>query len=389
VGLYAGFTATGVGAAVPGALLPLLLHRWDLGDARGGALLFCFFLANTAGALLSRGTMNRTLAGGALLTAVGALWLAWAGHVWGYAAMALYGLGLGIAMTATSLLISRRFPEERRVEMMRLNLLWAAGAAAAPWLVLGGRTLKMLNAARPLHVLEGLAAFFAALAVWTWCMEADGAQAPVSAVLPRDETVGLTADNDAHRRQWKRWALLAIPLPLLVMTFCATGIEAATGGWLAAYAQRVQHVASITIGAATAFWAGSLSSRLLHSARWMERLSARVVLVSSTALVVLGLALLVAWPAGWIAVAAAFCAGFGTGPVYPLLLALVLRVRETRGIFVLAGCGAAALPLLTGATSAWTRSLAAGLMVPLAAGTLLAMLSWWVAFQERSGARSG
>ena len=43
IGLYLGFAATGVGVALPGALLPLLLRRWSLSDARGGLLLFCFF----------------------------------------------------------------------------------------------------------------------------------------------------------------------------------------------------------------------------------------------------------------------------------------------------------------------------------------------------------
>jgi fucose permease len=75
-------------------------------------------------------------------------------------------------------------------------------------------------------------------------------------------------------------------------------------------------------------------------------------------------------------VVAALAVGFGAGPVYPLLLAMVLRKRETRGIFVLAGCGAAALPLMTGAVSGWAHSLAAGLGVPLAAAVVMMGLGW-------------
>ena len=168
-GLYLGFAATGVSVALPGALLPLLLRRWSLGDARGGLLLFCFFLATTTGALVSRGRMNRSIARGALLTSAGAVWLGFASRGWGFVAIVVYGLGLGIAMTSTSLLVSRQFPEERRVEMMRLNLLWAAGACAGPWLALGGQALEAgAHAVRPLHVLLGLAAFFAAFALWVW-----------------------------------------------------------------------------------------------------------------------------------------------------------------------------------------------------------------------------
>lgn len=386
LGLYAGFAATGVGVAMPGALLPLLLRRWNLGDTRGGVLLFCFFLASTAGALLSRGVMNRSVARGALFTAAGAVWLAMASRGWGFAAMSVYGFGLGVAMTSTSLLVSRRFAAECRVEMMRLNLLWAAGACLGPWMVLGGRTLRSGGSTRPVHALLGLAGFFAAWTVWMWFAERD--TAPQPATEPCDAAdaagagglapAGLAAggmDAGALAEESRRWALLAVPVPLMVLVFCATGTENATGGWLAAYAQRLGATAGTTIGAATAFWAGVLASRMVHSVRAMERVNERVVLRGTIILMALGLAVLVAWPGGAGSVAAALLVGFGAGPVYPLLLAMVLRERETRGVFVLAGAGASAMPLLTGAVSGWTHSLTAGLTVPLAAAGLMTALA--------------
>jgi fucose permease len=362
-GLYLGFAATGVGVALPGALLPLLLRRWSLGDARGGLLLFCFFLATTTGALLSQGRMNRSIARGAVLTSAGAAWLGFASRDWGFAAIVVYGLGLGIAMTSTSLLVSRRFPEERRVEMMRLNLLWAAGACLGPWLALGGQTLKAgVNPVRPFHVLLGLAAFFAAFALWVWlALE----WLPVVTHEPsNDATPAVPHRNSAH-----------IPLILFILVFCATGIESATGGWLAAYAQRLGATSKTTIGAATAFWAGLLSSRLINSLRISARLSERLVLPMSAALAAAGLAILVAWPGAAASVVAALMVGLGAGPVYPLLLAIVLRQRETRGVFVLAGVGASALPLATGAVSGWVHSLSAGLCVPLATAAMMTVLS--------------
>jgi MFS transporter, FHS family, glucose/mannose:H+ symporter len=362
-GLYLGFAATGVGVALPGALLPLLLRRWSLGDARGGLLLFCFFLATTAGALVSRGQMNRSIARGALLTSAGALWLGFASRDWGFGAMAVYGLGLGIAMTSTSLFVSRRFPEERRVEMMRLNLLWAAGACAGPWLALGGRALEAgTYAVRPLHILLGLAGFFAAFALWVWlALDSLSPDAPE----PPPESSAASA----------RWPLARIPIVLLILVFCATGIESSTGGWLATYAQRLGETARTTIGAATAFWVGLLSSRLINSLRVTTRLSERVVLPTSAGIAAIGLAILVAWPGAAASVFAALMVGLGAGPVYPLLLSIVLRQRETRGVFVLAGVGASALPLATGALSGWMHSLSAGLCVPLAAAAMMTVLS--------------
>jgi fucose permease len=363
IGLYVGFAATGVGIALPGALLPLLLRRWSLGDARGGLLLFCFFLATTAGALLSRGRMNRSIARGALLTAAGAAWLGLTSRNGGFGAMVVYGLGLGMAMTSTSLLVSRQFPEERRVEMMRLNLLWAAGACAGPWLALGGHALKAgAHAVRPLHVLLGLAALFAAFALWAW--------------LALESSASDTADPSGNSAPMvTRWPLAQIPLVLLILVFCATGIESSTGGWLAAYTQRLGETAKTTIGAATAFWVGLLASRLVNSLRVSARLSERIVLPLSAGLIAAGLAILVAWPSSAANVIAALVVGFGAGPIYPLLLSIVLRHRESRGIFVLAGVGASALPLATGALSASTHSLSAGLCVPLAAASMMTVLS--------------
>lgn len=362
-GIYAGFIATGISVALPGALLPLLLRRWNLGDARGGLLLFCFFLASTTGALLSRGVMNRSVARGSALAAVGAAWLGLANRDWAFAAMAVYGLGLGIAMTSTSLLVSRRWPAERRTEMMRLNLLWATGACAGPWLGLGGHSLRFaMSTSRPLHVLASLALFFAAWAIFMW-MSGDARDV--------DEFV---ASETARSSSGTRWVMLTLPLPLLVILFGATGVEASTGGWLAAYTQRIGETAQTTIGAATAFWAGLLSARFVHSLRAAQRVRERWVLAGSATLMSAGLVVLIAGPAGVWSIVAAFAVGFGTGPMYPLALTIALRRCESLGGFVLAGCGSALLPLFTGAVSARVQSLAAGLGVPLAAACVMVLL---------------
>lgn len=361
IGLYVGFAATGVSLALPGALLPLLMDRWGLGDARGGLLLFCFFLATMSGALLSRGRMNRSIARGALLTAAGALWLGLASRDGAFAAIVVFGLGLGIAMTSTSLLISRRYPDERRVEMMRLNLLWAVGACAGPWLAVGGHALADARySSRPFHTLAGIAIFFAVWAAWVWFTADD--------VPPRTDAADVT--HEIRQR-----GLRYVPLALLILIFCSTGIEAATGGWLTAYAQRLGEGARTTIGAATAFWAGLLASRVVYSVRVSERVSESVVVPVSTALASAGLFLLIARPGGVGSVVAALMVGFGVGPVYPLLLSIVLRRSESPAVFVIPGIGSAALPLATGALSSSVHSLGAGLCVPLAAAAMMTVLS--------------
>ena len=69
--LYLGFAATGVGVALPGAILPTLLLRWHLGDEGAGRLFFLAFLGSSLGALLTR-SLRLTLAAGSFITALAA-----------------------------------------------------------------------------------------------------------------------------------------------------------------------------------------------------------------------------------------------------------------------------------------------------------------------------
>jgi fucose permease len=267
-------------------------------------------------------------------------------------------------MTSISLLLSQRFPERRRLELTRLNLVWAIGAALGPWVALrstrGAATTREAAVLHGQHVLLGVAIFFALAAVWSVVMEENrsvSAAAHAAPVSKRD--VG----NGA-----------GVPWPLLVLIFGATGVEAAAGGWLTSYAQRAGDSLGITIGAATFLWLGSLVSRVVHSTKWASRLPERAVLGSSMAAMTAALALLLAWPAGIVTMVAAALLGLAAGPVYPLVIAAALRHRENSTVFAVAGVGASILPLMTGALSNWTHSLRAGLGVPLLAAAVMAVL---------------
>jgi MFS transporter, FHS family, glucose/mannose:H+ symporter len=361
--LYVGFIATGVALTIPGALLPLLLVRWSMNDARGGLLLFSFYAVGTFGSYYARGRMNWSVARGAVLTVLGAICLGWAGRWTAYGAIALYGLGLSLTMTSISLLLSQRFPEQRRLELTRLNLVWAIGAALGPWVALrstrGAATTQASAVSHAQHVLIGVAIFFAVAAVWSVVMEASpSVSMPVhAAVTKRDGGKGP-----------------GVPWPLLVLIFGATGVDAAAGGWLTSYAQRAGDSLGITIGAATFLWLGALVSRIVHSTKWASQLPERGVLGSSMVAMTAALALLLAWPAGVVTMVAAAVLGLAAGPVYPLVIAASLRYRENSTVFAVAGVGASVLPLLTGALSNWTHSLRAGLGVPLLAAAVMAVL---------------
>jgi FHS family glucose/mannose:H+ symporter-like MFS transporter len=354
--IYAGFTATGISLALPGALMPWLLAHWSLKDSQAGLLLFLFFLGSTGGAFLSRGVLTRSVARGAACTAIGAAWLPLATRETAYVAIFLYGLGLGITMTSISLLQARRFVADCAAEMTRLNLLWAIGACAGPWLVLNKGAFDSAHAT---YVLFFLAAAFALFAALVAIFEEAPPQ-PSPAASPTT-------------RSW----LIAAPIPLLLLVFCITGVEASSGGWLAAYTQRTGHSLNAIIGAPTCFWAGLLLSRLLHSSSRVSRASQHFLLTWNLLAMAVALAALILLQAAPIMLTAAFIIGFAAGPMYPLLLALVLEHDNSPTVFVLAGLGSAAIPFLTGALSTAANSLRAGLLVPaiaatamLAAGTL-------------------
>ena len=149
-------------------------------------------------------------------------------------------------------------------------------------------------------------------------------------------------------------------------------MDAAASGWLTSYAQRAGDSLGITIGAATFLWVGALVSRVVHSTGWAARLPERSVLGTSMVAMSGALALLIAWPQGVVTMVAAAVLGLAAGPVYPLVVAAVLRHRENSTVFAIAGVGASTLPLLTGAVSTWAHSLRAGLGIPLLAA--LAMM---------------
>jgi FHS family glucose/mannose:H+ symporter-like MFS transporter len=353
LGVYAEFAATGVGLTLPGALLPGMLHRWGWSDAAGGWLLFAFFVGCTGGALISRGRMTRSVARGCGLTALGAWGLALVGPQAAFAAMGVFGLGLGVAMTSASLLMSRRFPADRRSEMTRLNLLWSLGAVAGPVVGLGWRRAAVLSVAHEHRVWLGLGGVFAAFALWFLLMEEEPASGRV-------ESAGLRAP------------VASLGVALMVLVFCQTGVEAATGGWMATYAARVDRGAHAVVGAATCLWLGSLVSRAVFSTRRAERVSERSLLTWNMLLMAAGLAVVLVWQQSWATMAGAAVVGFAAGPVYPLLLAMVLRRREVPWIFAWAGLGSAVVPMVTGQVSSAAGSLRAGLGVPLGLAMMMA-----------------
>jgi fucose permease len=341
-------------------MLPLLLAYWHLSDAQAGILFFLFFIGSTFGAVLSRGSLPKSIARGCLAVVVGAALLAVASRSVAFLAIAVYGLGLGIVMTSSSLLQSRRYESERAAQLARLNLMWAIGACLGPSLVLRGATAWGTPA-----VLLVVAAFFGLTAGLAVIM------------LPRVDAA--TRTSPAPRRNPMVLLLILVPL--------ATGVESATGGWLATYSKRSGQTLGEVIGAATCFWVGMLVSRFIQSHRGIATASTLALFVGGPWLMSAALGVLLLSTGGASMLAGALLLGLAIGPMYPLLLALVLHHGEGRNVvFVVAGCGASLLPLLTGLVSKWSGSLRIGLGVPLMAAVVMGCLGL-VAWRQKNALR--
>jgi len=348
--LYLGFAATGVCVALPGAVLPALLRQWALNDSQAGFLFFLGWMGSSLGALLVRGSRARSLALGCVLIALAAATMAAASGWLCFAAMGLFGLGLGVAMTSISLLRTSRNPASRGLELNRLNLVWALGACLCP--SLAAHTLRIANVG---GIFSTVALFFVLLLVWVLAIERDSGPPP------------------AAGSQWS-FSLAAWPFALLVIIMLPGGVESSIGGWIATYMQRAQGLLATTVSAGSCFWGGLLLSRALSSTRLLERLSERTVLRRSIFTIAAGSLLMIATTSALSILPGVFLIGFGLGPVYPLLLAQALRFSENPLLFSIAGLGSAFLPWLTGVVSSATSSLRMGLLVPLAAALLMLAL---------------
>lgn len=351
-----GFAATGVGCALPGALLPVLLTTWRWTDHQAGWLFFFTATGAALGPFALRSSRQRSIALGYLLSGLAAL--AWrfslAPVLFGF----FWGLGLGTSMTGISLL-SRGLVGNSSLVLLRLNFLWSVGAVLAPLLI-----HHALHVSSPRGVLLWAAATAAALCVATLALPRSEERA--AARLPLRDNHGLQA---AH-------SLRGVPLALILATALAPSIEAAGGAWLATYAERSLHSVRLTLGAPACFWAGLLCSRLLGSlaerfSRSRQHLRFHLLLVVAAACGLVFLSPSVAL------LAASFLLGFGLGPLYPEFLDMVLTRGDNRTIFFLAGVGSALLPWATGMLSAASASLHVGLLVPLA-GSLALLGTGWV-----------
>ena len=356
--LHLGFALTGVGTVLLGSILPRLSAQWHLRDKDAGLLLLVQFAMSASGALLVRRNFWKTLACGYGLMSGGAVAI-FLLEQRSLPAFGAYGLGLGLAMTSTSMLTSRRYPNRMGAALALLNFSWSAGSVACP--LLAAQFLRHASSSTAFMLVGLLALPFAFLPLLA---ERDELRAPAIAGPVR---AGMQeATTIAY------FALLA---------FLYVGVEATVGNWMTTYASRTTAFtfAGSTLAVAV-FWAALLLGRALTPILLTRMPELRLYRVSVAATIA-GVLVLLSAHSPLTIVSGAALTGLSLAPLFPLTLALFLAEiggsNNAGWVFGLAGVGGAVLSWLTGIVSNDTGSLRIGLLVPGVAALLMLLMIGW------------
>jgi len=361
--VHIAFVLTGVVTTFLGPLLPALAAHWRLTDAQSGFFFTAQFMGSLVGAsmtglMLPRRGFRFTLVLGYLFMAAGTRGLLLTEWRMALISTVVYGVGLGLAIPASNLLISARNPERRAAALSLLNLCWGLGAVTAPLMVAVAERRGTLW-----RSLATLALVLLALSVVVSIAPARGAGAP-----------------SAHPRgRWRNVAGWRFVAAVAAMFFLYVGMETSLSGWSAMLMERLpMDMASAWLPAPTAFWSGLVVGRGI-APLVLRRLSERSTAVAGLAAALLATGvLMVTMSRQWL-LGAILIAGLGLAAVFPITVALLSRFGEMEQriagvMFAMAGLGGAILPWSVGLISTAQRSLQFALAIPLIAGAVLLSL---------------
>ncbi len=362
VSLNTGFAMTGFATVLLGCMLPAFASLWHVDDSHLGRLLAAQFAGSAAGALLPGKDFRQSAIQGYIAVSIIAAVLGVAGylHLATFALQCVlfffFGLGLGWAMTSTSLLVGTLFRSRRGSALSLLNASWTIGAAVCPFVA-----TQWTHSYSPTSIFLLLCAIFIAVSVSiflsTWGNREEHFHAEHLAI---------------HSIIWPLAALA-------LLAFLYVGVESSVSGWMITYVRRDAFSLNRFWApiAASSFWVAVLCGRLLAPVLLLgvseRRLFSGGIVFSLAALVLL----IASHDPGFIALAAFLC-GFALGPIFPLCISMCLELSNesphTRFIFALSGFGGAVLPWLTGVASSDTHSLRRALAVPVFALCVMGIL---------------
>jgi fucose permease len=376
------FLPTGILTTLLGPMLPILIARWAMNDSQAGNLFLVQFLASMVGVQLSGVLLARhgyrpaflsgllLMAGGIATLYLGPLWL-------GLASVAIYGLGLGLIIPTDNLLIAEisagsdptssddstgsasRASASRASAVSLLNFFWGVGAVFSSVMVAWTHARHLL----PFF----LGAVALSLVLLAWSMRN----------LPFPPAAIQAESSFASASSWR--ALVKSPAIwfFAAVFFLYPGAETAIGGWIGSYVSRLGAQGEAIASMMPAFfWSALTLGRALGTA-FLHHVSEPRVLRAGFGAGAAGIALMLWAPSLPGVIAGALVTGLSFATLYPITVA---RFSQRFGVaarsigafmFSLASLGPAVIPKLVGVTSHATGNLRAGMLLPLAATTIL------------------
>jgi MFS transporter, FHS family, glucose/mannose:H+ symporter len=362
-----GFVLTGVVNTFLGPILPALAAHWHLSDSQSGYFFAAQFLGSILGVAISSFLLPRR----GYRFSIGLSYLLMAAGVWGLALAQwqlallgpfIFGVGFGVAIPGSNLLISALNQHRRASALSILNFCWGLGAVLAPF--------GLALAARWNHV-----GYFLPVLSGLLLITLIGMAATAEGSSPHEE-----AEPDGRDLEISRAPSV---VTVGAMFFLYVAVEASIGGWIATLAERAQFGAGQAwIVAPAVFWAGLLTGRGI-TPLLLRRTSERHLTLIGLVVACLGILVLVlSHHRQWITLTGAAIGG-GLSAVFPITVTFLsyFKEREKRiagFMFGLAALGGVVMPWFVGAISTWSGSLHVGVLAPmLCALALLCLHTMW------------
>ena len=367
---YAAFVPTGLVTVLLGPLLPTLEARWNLTDIQAGYLVTAQFVGSLlatvfSGAIVARVRFRWSMVLGLGLMAVGAAALLAHRYAWGLASVFVYGMGTGVTVPTTNLLIARAAPQRSSASLNLLNFFWSAGAVACPFL------LAIFQPAGHLAtLLYGVAAFFGLIIVALLTLPLEIPDLVPASTSPRSQSL---------------LALLRSPIAAILgaLFFVYVGTESAFGAWLASYAKRIATTASAAWVTVPSYFYFTLLLGRIAAPLTLRRLSDVRQARWGALLAVSGAAALLASNSLPAVIGAALLIGLGLSSLYPIAIGLLSSSfgseapRVASVVFALSTLGGAIVPWLVGYVSTELGTLRLALLVPFVGCCAIAALFWF------------
>jgi FHS family glucose/mannose:H+ symporter-like MFS transporter len=372
---YASFTLVGWSMLLVPSLIRDIRDDFGQTDAGFGVLYLLASLLFGTGAVLSGTLAGRVgrrviLPTAAIALAVGlaaqGLAPAWPILLVG---AALAGGGAGGLDAGVNSVIMDLSVAGRGDALSRLHLFYSVGALTAP-LVLGTIVAAGVDWRVPFLASSVVAVALAAPLRIVGAVppravtpRAHGAVAPAASGSPGGESDA--PGGDAGRATGVVPRSLRIPLAALAVAIaCYVGSEAGVSSWLVAFlADEPLTTATLAL---SLFWIGLALGRLA-AGRFGRHIAPVPYAVASVLLAAIAIAGAVVGPSGMVQIGLFAVAGFGLGPVYPMIMATAgsyypHRAAAVSGLLTTAGvAGSIIYPPLMGFTSA-SIGLAAGML---------------------------